>query len=75
MTSHELAKKLLELPDYPVTVSGYEGGVNIVDNVHDEWYYGKHEYKREGGLYDSEEVKDKEIIQAIHIGSFGEIKL
>ncbi len=62
MTSHELAKKLLEMPDVIVTVSGYEGGVDELTsiepvkelhlNVNDAWYYGKHEYNSsrcEGG--------------------------
>lgn len=54
MTAHELARKLLALPDVPVTVRGYEGGVNIVGEVcaprryraypEEAWYYGKYDY-------------------------------
>jgi hypothetical protein len=54
MTTHELAKQLLDGPDLMVTIPGYEGGVNEVEtinkptpillNKHTEWYYGKHEY-------------------------------
>lgn len=75
MTAHELARALLALPDVPVTVHGYEGGVNIVTrvreasplslNVHDDstWYYGNHEYWSE---YESH--PNHEAILAIHIG-------
>lgn len=61
MTAHELAHKLLELPDLPVTVRGYESGVNIISEVkepcpihldiHQEAYYGKHEYHKEENPY------------------------
>lgn len=78
MTAHELAKKLLELPDVMVTVSGYEGGVNEVQgtnepailalNVHEEWYYGKHEYVYPNMDFEPKETKGKERVQAIHIG-------
>lgn len=71
MTSHELAKKLLEMPDCEVTVWGYRGGVDIVEsiqeprelalNIHEEGYYGKHEYT------DYEKFEDNKKIQAIHI--------
>lgn len=54
MTAHELANHLLVGPDLPVTIRGYEGGVEIIDhiaapapihlNVNSEWYYGEHEY-------------------------------
>jgi len=54
MTVKELIEQLQTLdPDLHVFVSGYEGGYddagpvgNVVDialNVHEEWYYGKHE--------------------------------
>ncbi len=33
MTSHELAHKLLEMPDLPCTRRGYEGGVEIISEV------------------------------------------
>ena len=54
MTTHELAKQLLEGPDVMVTISGYEGGVDEIKTIHpmkslkthvnDAWYYGPHEY-------------------------------
>ena len=54
MTAYELANKLLAGDDYPVTVRGYEGGVNEIAyideakpihlNAHSQWYYGQHEY-------------------------------
>lgn len=75
MTSHELARKLLAMPDLAVTVRGYKGGVDIIDfisepatlvlNVNEEWYYGKHEYPY---IQDLSEYDGKERIQAIHIG-------
>ena len=73
MTSHELARKLLSMEDLPVTVRGYEGGVNTVTivaeprllalDVYEEWYYGKHEYVDEGMDLDAHNL-----IKAIHIG-------
>lgn len=74
MTSHELARKLLEMDDLPVTVSGYEGGVDFIKgiakpqdlklDVHDAWYYGKHEY-----VYDDKENTTAfKVIKAIHVG-------
>ena len=45
--------------DADAVVKGYEGGVDdIVDvklvkikkDVHDEWYYGRHEIGEEGGI-------------------------
>ena len=74
MTSHELAIKLLKLPDVMVTRRGYEGGVSeiteaseprrLVLNVHNgEWYhYGEHEYTEEPNDYPYATS-----IQAIHI--------
>ena len=72
MTSHELARKLLELPDVMVTRSGYEGGVNEITrvnnpqtltlNVNDSWYYGKHEYQND---YDN--TPEMKTCAAIHI--------
>ena len=72
MTSHELAKKLLEMPDCEVTVREYEGGVNIIDsisepaelalNVNSAWYYGKHDYTDRDESYDHCKK-----IQAIHL--------
>jgi hypothetical protein len=55
MTTHELARKLLEGEDLLVVVRGYEGGVNEVDTIHEPqsihlkihegtWYYGLHEF-------------------------------
>jgi len=77
MTSHELAKKLLEGPDLPVTVRGYEGGVDIINNVdspatlqldtYEEWYYGSHEYINGEDDYGYDGTKKH--IQAIHIGA------
>lgn len=53
MTVKELIEKLQQLnPDLHVFVAGYEGGydyagvseeVEIALDVHEEWYYGKHE--------------------------------
>jgi hypothetical protein len=53
MTVKELIEQLQQLdPDLHVFTAGYEGGYNdvyvgeemeIALNVHDEWYYGKHE--------------------------------
>lgn len=73
MTAHELARKLLEMPDVMVTVSSYEGNVDEVDivcepaainlNVNTKWYYGKHSYWRE---YSSKGPKPETL--AIHIG-------
>lgn len=80
MTSHELARKLLSMEDLPVTVRGYEGGVDIVETVsepatlmldrYDEWYYGKHEYFYSSGNL-QEDVDNLRLIkkvQAIHLG-------
>lgn len=57
MTAHELAKRLLEGEDLPVTIDGYEGGVDDVHtinspkplhrNVNTKEYYGAHEYHNE----------------------------
>jgi hypothetical protein len=53
MTVKELIEQLQQLdPDLHVFTSGYEGGYNdvyignkmeIALDVHEEWYYGKHE--------------------------------
>ena len=55
MTVKELIEQLQQLdPDLRVFTEGYEGGYNdavivpsnvmeIALNVHEEWYYGKHE--------------------------------
>jgi hypothetical protein len=52
MTGHELARMLLDGPDLPVYVRGYESGINdvsgvhpvtVVRDVHDQSYYGEHE--------------------------------
>ena len=74
MTSHELARKLLEGPDLLITVPGYEGGVDEITRIaepsklmlnrNEEWYYGKHEYQREW----DEEITNP-IIMAIHISA------
>jgi hypothetical protein len=34
MTAHELARMLLDGPDLPVYVRGYEAGINDVSGVH-----------------------------------------
>ena len=54
MTTHELAKQLLQGPNVMALVRGYEGGVDEIKhigierplhiNIHKEkWYYGEHE--------------------------------
>ena len=74
MTVKELIERLKELPqDTFVTVRGYEGGVDIVENVstaeklilnvHNAWYYGKHEYFNNG-----DDAEGKNIVEAVHIG-------
>lgn len=75
MNSHELARKLLSMEDLPVTVRGYEGGVNIITtvtepkllalDVYEEWYYGKHEYTDEGMGMD---LDAHNLVRAIHVG-------
>ena len=79
MTSHELARKLLEMPDVMVTVRGYEAGVNEVLRV---WpaaplaldvedspdIYGRHKYERHTGTFDNAEGCSR--VPAIHIGEF-----
>jgi hypothetical protein len=77
MTAHELARKLLEMPDVMVTVAGYEGGVNEIQkvaepdelclNYYEEWYYGKHSYR--DYQLDEEEGKTFQKIKAIHISA------
>lgn len=76
MTSHELARALLELPDLQVTIRGYEGGVNFINhlsaprelvlNAHEEGYYGAHEYMSDYPE-DYPEYEKLEKVQAIHI--------
>lgn len=54
MNAHELARKLLEGPDLPVYVRGYEGGVDDIgliepievvrDAYSDTSYYGAHDH-------------------------------
>ncbi len=76
MTSHELARKLLTGEDLPVTVRGYEGGVDIIEYIstpeelaldaNDEWYYGKHEYL--SNEYEKEKHSGCKKVRAIHIG-------
>lgn len=70
MTTHELARRLLDGPDCMVTVRGYEGGVYEVMHVEEphplsldvhsaeDWYFGPHEY----GERDAPEV-----VMAVHI--------
>lgn len=53
MKIRELIEKLQKFdPELPVMVEGYEGGIDVPEepyqtpiklNVHEEWYYGKHE--------------------------------
>ena len=75
MTVEELIAKLQTMPQKAmVTVNGYEGGVNEVTaigepaplslNVHEEWYYGSHEYERYHEQY--ENAKYRTVI-AVHI--------
>lgn len=69
MTSHELAKRLLEGPDILILVEGYEGGytdkIKIEEpkefclNVNTSWYYGEHEQNYEG--YDLENKYKKSL--------------
>lgn len=76
MTAHELARRLLLMPDVMVTVRGYEGGVNEVNMVYDAdtliidfndaWDYGKHEYEHDYYKGDKPELKR---VQAIHISA------
>lgn len=73
MTTHELARKLLETEDVMVTVRGYEGGVNEINTIGDseelclntstEWYYGKHGDCNE---YGSNPCSHKKV-KAIHL--------
>ena len=79
MTTHELARKLLEGPDLLVTRRGYEGGVTEITivapeclmhlNVHSpRSYCGPHEYHTADGCvvcYDDDVVLP--VIRAIHI--------
>ncbi len=68
MTAHELARRLLAMPDLMVTVRGYEDGVDEVTVIgppaplrlkaYSQWYYGEHEYVNEGTT---------RVIQAIHL--------
>lgn len=54
MTTHELAKLLLDGPNVMVTIDGYEGGTREVKkidklcklhlNINEKGYYGEHEY-------------------------------
>ncbi len=77
MTSHELAHRLLEGPDLMVTVRGYEGGVNEVTsilepmdihlNLHDEGYYGTHEYHTGEECYFCVDKTTVLTTQAIHL--------
>lgn len=60
MKIYELIEKLKEMPqDAMAIVSGYEGGVNEVDeveqcmielNANSAWYYGKHEIVNKEGV-------------------------
>lgn len=73
MTVKQLIEILssIEDPNTTVMVSGYERGVNDIEDivpaienialdVNEEWYYGRHEIQN----FDHE-YKDKQIIQAI----------
>lgn len=60
MKTKQLLELLSQMPaDVDVVVKGYEGGVDDVINVklvkikkdvHDEWYYGKHEIDNDGDV-------------------------
>lgn len=62
MTVKELIEQLQQLdPELHVFVQGYEGGFEDVEvsdikdialNVHEGWYYGKHEYADSAGIPD-----------------------
>ena len=77
MTTHELAKKLLEGPNLLVTISGYEGGSNEITHisepreihlsVYTAWYYGEHEFHIEG-ICRSCSNKNPDLPLAINIG-------
>lgn len=68
MTVKQLIEQLQQLdPDLHVFTSGYEGGfddvyvgeeMEIALNVHDEWYYGKHE-SADSGYYVPDKSKFK----------------
>lgn len=74
MTVRELIEKLsqIENQETRVMINGYEGGVNDINNiasivdvvldVNDEWYYGKHE--RVDDIYESTN-SDYHIVKAI----------
>lgn len=69
MTTHELAKILLEKPDVMAIVSGYEGGFNeilkvnepeaIILNVNSECYMGQHEFKSSAFFFEDENNKQE----------------
>ncbi len=73
MTTHELAKKLLTMPDVMVTVRGYEGGVDEIKTVHPigklhldcnkDWWDGNHEYKTDEECV----LCEHKIVDAIHL--------
>jgi len=60
MKVKDLLILLSEMPeDADVVAKGYEGGVDDIINiqlvklnkdVHDEWYYGRHEIKEDGDI-------------------------
>lgn len=60
MKVKDLLALLSEMPpDADVVTKGYEGGVDDIVNVqlvklsrdiHDEWYYGRHEIKEDGDV-------------------------
>jgi hypothetical protein len=67
MTVKELIEKLQQLdPELHVFVDGYEGGYDDVAiseikdielNVHEEWYYGKHDNANDTKITDNPIVK------------------
>lgn len=75
MTTHELARKLLEGPDVMVTRNGYEGGteeITLIEpvatlylNVRDSPYYGPHSYDESVGILDEDRVE--KTVQAVNI--------
>ena len=73
MTSHELARFLLEAEDLPIVIPGYEGGYKEVKtvtcqplhlNVHTESYYGPHD--KPSHAFEDEPCKC-EVVHAIFI--------
>lgn len=75
MTVKQLIESLSKIQDQEawIIVNGYEGGyddvmninsapIDIALDVHDEWYYGRHEKVED---IDRDKVKDYQIVKAI----------